>query len=448
MKRIIVLVGLQGAGKTSLIERIEGIDNLVTLRPSTSREKREIEVDEYHFEKKWNKDLFAWSIDRGAKKYGMRNSELSRIKDGQCGLTVFAPESISDLEEYKKTSPFEVITIGLDTIDSIATQHSRVDGDINRLLKSLDDLERQRTVVQGCDAVLSGDLSNIEKGFAAIYSLVQGRGGVLTKDTIGKLIKAGTLLKGAEAKNIESASYDLRISDTYWCQGKYKVLEGANSTIIIPPYSFVLAQSREEAHLPRFISGNFDLTVSMFFDGLILSNGPQVDPGYHGSLFCMLYNTSDKEVTLNKAQKFASIQFSTTTQVAEGYAGQYQGKKTFQDFLDRRAAHSPGGRILERLTELDVRTTGNITGVKRANWLIHAMMLALIVSVLGIWFGIAGNRLDEVKSATEKAESVNASLDKAINELQKREAIPKGCVIKLSETEKAVKVVTVECNAP
>jgi len=356
MKRLIVLVGLQGAGKSSLIESLSGQDGLIVLRPSTSRSKRPSETDEYHFETRWGKSQFEWTIERGESKYGMRCSELNRIKEGQHGLTVFAPESIAELEKFKKTTLFEVVTIGLDTIDSIAAQSERVNSDASRLLTDQDEFERQRMVVQSCDVVLSGDLKTVTEGLKAVISLLVGRGGVLTKSVIERLIRAGTLLKGADTSGIQSASYDLRLSDTYWCQGKYKVLQDVNETIVIPPYSFILAQAREEAHLPRLISGNFDLTVSMFFDGLILSNGPQVDPGYHGSLFCMLYNTSDRDVTLYKGKKFASIQFFTTAQVAEGYAGQYQGKTTFQDFLDRRAADSPGGRILERLTDLKDKT--------------------------------------------------------------------------------------------
>ena len=47
MKNLLVLVGIQGAGKTTVLKRfVSG----TVLRPSTTRPRRSPTEDEYHFE--------------------------------------------------------------------------------------------------------------------------------------------------------------------------------------------------------------------------------------------------------------------------------------------------------------------------------------------------------------------------------------------------------------
>jgi deoxycytidine triphosphate deaminase/predicted kinase len=350
MRKLLVLVGLQGSGKTTALE---SVTNATVLRPSTSRTARAGETNEYHFETSWDESLMAWTINRGSSQYGMRRAELDQVREA--AITVFDPGNIKKLEDVKASLNFEVITVGLDTIESLTEQSARVEADPSRVVPDQRTFDRERAVVLNCDVVLSGDASQIEEGLDAVIRTVCGRGGLLEEDSIRKLISAGTLLKNAALNGTETASYDLSVADTYWCQGRYLDANDTNGAVLIPPYSFVLVQSVEEACLPRFVAGNFDLAVSLFLDGVILSNGPQVDPGYRGALFCMLYNTSDNFVPISPGKRFATIQFTTTASVAHGYIGQYQNKKTFRDFVTARAANSPGGKILERMNDLDLR---------------------------------------------------------------------------------------------
>lgn len=412
MRRILFIVGLQGSGKTTLINALsrKKIEELIVLKPSTTRAQRPGGEDEYHFESEWDHGNFAWTIQRGVDTYGMRQSEIDQIDHNQVGLTVFAPESIEALYSYRRESSDEIITVGLDTISSIEMQEERVEAASNRTVDA-DDFQDQVEVVKDCDIVLSGNPRQLSAALTKIIYLLSGRGGVLTKASISSLINAGSLLKGASPKNIESASYDLRIADTYWCQGRYAELKSDNDQVIIPPYSFVLVQAREQACLPRFVSGSFDLSVSMFFDGVVLSNGPQVDPGYRGSLFCMLYNSSDSEVALNRGQKFATIQFFTTSEVAEGYSGQYQNKKTFQDFLNTRASRSAGGKIFERISDIKKECDSAISTHRRE---VRALMIAFSSVFIAV-FGIAFSKLS---SETDRLADLRSKLSSEFGEIR------------------------------
>ena len=431
MRKLLILVGLQGAGKTTALE---SVTNATVLRPSTSRLPRPGETDEYHFEGRWDETAMAWTIKRGPHYYGMRLTELEQVREAV--VTVFDPGNIKKLEDVKPFLKFEVITVGLDTIESLNEQSFRVGADPSRMAPDQRTFDRERAVVLNCDVVLSGDASHIEEGLDAVIRTVSGRGGLLEEDTIRKLISAGTLLKNAALNGTETASYDLSVSDIYWCQGRYLDANNTNGAVLIPPYSFVLVQSVEEACLPRFIAGNFDLAVSLFLDGVILSNGPQVDPGYRGALFCMLYNTSDNVVPISPGKRFATIQFTTTASVASGYIGQYQNKKTFRDFVTARAANSPGGKILERMNDLDVRMkdmfkdlkTEVTTTSKEGRDELHkfaALWVSLITGGLVAMAVYSYNMGDKASVAADKAnaavEASNKQIDKlteVINELK------------------------------
>ncbi|MEE4670813.1 hypothetical protein V2L05_16425 [Pseudomonas alliivorans] len=415
MRKLLVLVGLQGAGKTTALQKVK---NIKVLRPSTSRAQRPTESpDDYHFETPWDSSLMAWQIKFKTSTYGMRLSELAAVND--IGITVFEPGSISTLETAKLTLDFEVITIGVDTLLTLSDQHSRVNNDAGRKISNQQEFERQRTAVLECDVVLSGNESVIEDGIEAIIRSVSGRGGLIDSDTIKKFIAAGALLTNAKTSQIEPASYDLTLADKYWCQGQY--IEVSNNEVVrIPAYSFVFVTAQEEACLPRFIGGSFDLTVSMFFDGIILSNGPQVDPGYRGALFCMLYNTTDVPVALNRGFKFATMQFCTTVRVSPGYSGQYQSKSTFQDFVSGRVAISPGGKILERLTLVEQGLESKHEALKiQVNESAKTIRTDFIT-----WFGIIATlTLFVVGYAYTMAEKANSAADKASSSSEKANTI-------------------------
>ncbi|CAB1368287.1 conserved protein of unknown function [Denitratisoma oestradiolicum] len=231
-------------------------------------------------------------------------------------------------------------------------------------------------------------------------------------------MNAGTLLEGGDLQKVETASYDLRLQNKYWCQGKYHDLTDNNPTMEIPPYSFVIVTAVEQAITPRFLVGTFDIRVRLFISGVILSNGPQVDPGYRGALLCILYNPSGRKVCLTRYEHFATIQYQTTALKAKGYTAQYQDKKTFEGFVDAGTAVSPGGQIKEDLATLDVTLSKKISDFKNFWWLVMAVVVASIIAVFAILATMSYSLIDKASQATEKANDVASKADAAISRLE------------------------------
>ncbi len=406
MRILIVLIGMQGAGKTSALANARGAR---VLKPSTERAPRFTGENEYHFETNWDVSKFAWTITRGQSKYGMRNSEIDLIET--VGITVFDPEHFNVLATSRVYDSFEVVTVGLDTLETFQEQHQRVNQDQDRMLAG-GKFRDQRDVIQACDVVLTGGEQVIADALNEIIVLLGGRGGVLSGDSLKKLIAAGTLLEDADAQCVETASYDLRLADKYWCQGDYHVLSNEKPVAVIPPYSYVLVYAVEQAVLPRFIVGTFDIRVSLFLSGVVLSNGPQVDPGYRGALLCMLSNGSGAPIGLNRGQHFSTIQLQTTSLNSKGYTQQYQGRRTFEGFLDGTAAKRPGGTILEDVKKLRVEYEGF-----RNLWMAIFIAITTIIIPTTFWY------LDKAGAATEKANAAAESVGSAVaKEMEKLKA--------------------------
>ncbi|MDO9345253.1 MAG: hypothetical protein Q7T99_17400 [Pseudomonas sp.] len=414
MRTLVILVGLQGSGKSTALNRIASETSYRVLQPSTTRAPRYVGDTEYDYVDQWVDTHYAWTIDVGGSKYGMRKSQLEEID--QVGITVFHPAHIGSLAASATSRNFEIVTVGLDTISDLAAQHQRVNNEGSRKATQAT-FDADKIVVQNCDIVIRGNEETIFEAVFEIANLLGGRGGVLGKKTISTLIKADSLLQEADSKRIQTASYDLVLADKYWCQGKYHTLTLENPTAHIPPYSFVLVQATETAVFPRFICGTFDLRVKLFFSGVVLSNGPQVDPGYQGGLFCMLYNASGSPVGLNRGQHFATIQFQTlSSNSADGYMAQYQGKRDFTEFLDGNDSQKPGGQILEYINSKhsEIKSTFNIN--LAAFWAIVAIFAGIAIWQLTSLSESQKKVGEDIKEITKSVESAAESAKKIENQ--------------------------------
>ena len=387
MATLLVFVGVRGAGKTTVLNKCLTRPNLIVLKPSTTRARRSPDESEYDFRNlhEWDSDGMAWEISVGKDRYGMRKSEIDRVHESRIGVTVFDPANISTLYRYKSESLLEIITVGLDTVHSMDEQAMRTGADPVRCMTE-SDLTQQKKIVESCDVVVRGDVDTICSAVNTIVDIMCGRGGVVPSEMLAPLMKAGTLLHDGDAASMSTASYDLSLGDDVWCQGAFICLSDKSPTLRIPPYSYAIVSAREKAELPNFLSGRFDLKVSLFFQGVILSNGPQVDPGYKGALFCMLYNGSDEPVGIIRGQHFATIEFLTTTIVSAGYKEHYQGKAKLSDFIPANAAVAKGGQILERMLDIEKSMRTEWNALRFGAFTILAVVLSVLTVVsITIW---------------------------------------------------------------
>jgi deoxycytidine triphosphate deaminase len=189
------------------------------------------------------------------------------------------------------------------------------------------------------------------------------------------MIKCNCLLQRANLKNVSGASYDLSLGDEYFYGGRIRKLSGESPILLIEPYDYAIVTSSEIADMPRDISSRFDLSVSLFCQGIILSNGPQVDPGFRGPLFCLLFNTSSSPVLLKRGQHYATLEFHKLLGPTYVYRGLYQ-EKTLIDYLPGNTAR---GAINELKKEIDAVRTGS----QRLQNLILSV-LSLILALIAV----------------------------------------------------------------
>jgi ribose 1,5-bisphosphokinase PhnN len=199
-------------------------------------------------------------------------------------LLVLTPESTKSLEEdTKERGEFKYFIIFLDAPDDVL--NSRL---VERGEQINGNVEKQRSddriYSKDClYAISNTDEIDIEDAAQLIYSLweYRGIGGMLPKKVLELMVKCGMLLKNAEIENkVGGASFDLSLGDQYWQDGEKRVLDNTNPFIKLKPGDYVIVSSEETADFPRDIAGRFDLSVGLFCQGIILSNGPQVDPGF------------------------------------------------------------------------------------------------------------------------------------------------------------------------
>ena len=207
----------------------------------------------------------------------------------------------------------------------------------------------------------------------------RNRSGVLPRTVIERLVACGTLLERASADRVQEASYDLRLGDEYYYGGRIHRLTDSEPILLLAPYDYVIVTSHEIADLPREVTGRFDLTVGLFCQGVILSNGPQVDPGFRGPLFCLLFNTSSSPVLLKRRQKYATIEFHKTLGPTVGYTGSYQGK-TLIDYLPSNAARGAINELKVQLEEVR-KESRNLQATMFAILSLILAMIAVFVSV-------------------------------------------------------------------
>ncbi|WP_437871696.1 dCTP deaminase domain-containing protein [Methylorubrum extorquens] len=129
----------------------------------------------------------------------------------------------------------------------------------------------------------------------------------------------------------KSASYDLRVGLEYVSprQGtpELRGLEFGQG-LQIPPFGAVIVASREHVCIPDDVIGKFNLRVAYTLKGLIVQVGTQVEPGYHGPLFGLLQNTTDKLVeipTKGPQSRLFTIEFHRLSQAAQVEKKSYEG---------------------------------------------------------------------------------------------------------------------------
>lgn len=202
---------------------------------------------------------------------------------------------------------------------------------------------------------------------------IKNIGGGLSRDIILKMIKCDLLISGGTEENVSNASYDLSLGDEYYYGGDIRKLNDKKPFVAIEPYDYVIASCDEKIIMPRDISARFDVSVNLFCQGIILSNSTQVDPGFRGKLFCLLFNTSNKVVYLKRKKHFATIEFNRLIEPSTSYSGKYCDENSIVHYLPENIMQ---GAINELKKEIE--------NLKRENQKMQSLYLSALAIFLAI----------------------------------------------------------------
>lgn len=389
----IILTGPQGAGKTVIANHLVANSDFQIVQAITTREARPSGDDYYDFVShvefdrcKRDGKLLVYDEYLG-NKYGIKIESLETvIENKKIPILIITPKSVKTLNETEFNEQkhhflsFFLYAQNDELKERLKQRDSYIQPEVFRQITA-DCAYRNEGIYQ---------LQNIEIDLTSnlIHILWENRNamGMVPERIIKALIEGGTLLKNADVQNVNGASYDLSLGDQYWQNGKKQTLDEDNGFIQLKRGDFVIVSSKEIAELPNDIAARFDLTVGLFCRGVILSNGPQVDPGFRGRLICSLFNLSNSTFDLKRDQHYSTLEFIKLSEPTTAYKGKYQGK---EDIIDYLPTSSDPSTIIKIWDEIDK--------LKKAKWWERTLplilsFLAIVASIiLGIFLFILGD---------------------------------------------------------
>jgi deoxycytidine triphosphate deaminase len=388
---ILIITGTRGVGKSTVGRKLcEKHADFQLVEAITTRPRREDDVaGEYQYVSaeefsrlKTNSELFIESEYDGSR-YGITHQAINRIKaSSRIPLLIITPESAAQLEtdggsDGDKTHKY--FSVFLDANDDVLDRRLSSRGKQSTQV-TFAQRESDRSLAEAClYTVQNRDLA---KTLQLLWSLWEYRlaGGVLSKRLIMLMIECGMLLNNANLSNVTGAAYDLSIGDEYYYGGRIKTLSNNEPFILVEPYDYAIVTSNELTNLPKDVVARFDLSVSLFCQGMILSNGPQVDAGFRGRLFCLLFNTSNAPVFLKRGQHYATIEFHKMIEPTTSYTGQYQGKESIVNYLPSNTMRGAINELKKELEQVRVESR-NLQGVFLG---VISLILAVIAILLAI----------------------------------------------------------------
>ena len=142
-------------------------------------------------------------------------------------------------------------------------------------------------------------------------------------------------------QSIQPASIDCTLGNHYLVVDDNKISEGVlsfdkeiiyreitDSSIILPPKSFILATTQEYIVIPNGYSAFVEGRSSIGRMGLFIQNAGWVDSGFKGNITLELYNANSLPIKLTSGQRICQLVVCQMDQPAEKpYAGKYQGQR-------------------------------------------------------------------------------------------------------------------------
>ena len=152
---------------------------------------------------------------------------------------------------------------------------------------------------------------------------------ILNREQIIESLQKGLIsIEPWDEARVQGASYDLRIGPQgATTTGKRIIDIEAEGYMRLEPGDMALISSLEILKFDKAHAARLGLRSEFARQGLHVSTGLQVDPGFHGRLFISATNLTPQQIILPFEGDFLSIEIHRLDQpVVESYNGPYQGK--------------------------------------------------------------------------------------------------------------------------
>jgi deoxycytidine triphosphate deaminase len=152
---------------------------------------------------------------------------------------------------------------------------------------------------------------------------------ILSDVDLEKAIQSGEVQITPKPHSFEPATIDLSVGEEAFAASKDEITPlSKGQLLIIPPGEMVLIVTKEEIKLGPQIAGHIGLRSSFTRKGLVLLAGPQIDPGFEGTLHVVLCNLSPTEIAIAYGESFCTIELHRLEHAAETpYKGASQKQK-------------------------------------------------------------------------------------------------------------------------
>lgn len=189
-------------------------------------------------------------------------------------------------------------------------------------------------------------------------------------------------------ENVRSASYDLRLGPEYHFSSPSKVSklrrakvtqlsDGRDEQIVLGPNQVVVVSCLEKVCMPKDMVGHLTLKQDILLQGLIMASQSQIDAGYEGWIYPLLYNLTDGEVSLQLGKSIIRLELVRLAEATDRpYEGDYQEQKL------ARSLRRPIGSSLTALRK-EVGKSRKQIWQTRALGFLGALALAALPFVTG-----------------------------------------------------------------
>jgi deoxycytidine triphosphate deaminase len=254
---------------------------------------------------------------------------------------------------------------------------------------------------------------------------------------------AAGIIRPCRRENVRSAGYDLRLGDEYYMRDSADVRarEGGNEeivisrlvassaeTLILSPNRVVIVTILERLVLPDDVVGHISLKMELLLRGLIMANQSQIDAGYQGRIFALLYNLSAHPVNLTLDKPILRLELERLPAVsARPYGGKYK------DVTLSKALTEPVWSCLEQI-QADARDARQKakSAVHRVGWTqLGGSLITAVLTILITYFSVFGPqkelhfkqaaieaRFDEIRASAKAQAELSAQVAAFAKQLQ------------------------------